>query len=75
MGVPNPDLSRCLFCEACAHACPTRAIRAPGVIDLMECDECGVCAQVCPTTALVMEPYAPVDTDHCYELSIAPWEY
>ena len=62
---PAIDPASCLFCGACADACPKKAIlrRDPIMtwdpallpamrIDASLCDECGACAKACPVGAI-----------------------
>jgi Ni,Fe-hydrogenase III small subunit/NAD-dependent dihydropyrimidine dehydrogenase PreA subunit len=57
-GRPALDPSRCgAGCAECAEACPTEAIRDPGLpsmaIDLGRCLFCAGCTQACPSGAIV----------------------
>lgn len=76
-------ISRCLKCDRCMTACPTRAIGLAEVEDgflnartpvmkfhLGDCTFCGKCTEVCPTKAL--EPYGTTDADFAGETVRVP---
>lgn len=62
---PGPEIlfspAACIFCGACAKACPTRAasLDLPRRIDRGRCRRCGRCARACPGRGLrqVGTPY------------------
>ncbi len=49
---------RCIGCEACVDACPTKVLELVDhkarVIRFSDCVQCEQCANACPTTAMVM---------------------
>jgi Ni,Fe-hydrogenase III small subunit/Pyruvate/2-oxoacid:ferredoxin oxidoreductase delta subunit len=59
-GFPVIDFTRCVACDACAHACPTGAIQTaasgPGqttvALSYGACIQCGACVSACPERAV-----------------------
>jgi ferredoxin len=65
LGAIEVDRTRCTLCSACAHICPTAAIRyaddaEAGLAQLAFaeelCVQCGACANGCPEQAIELKP-------------------
>jgi len=60
-GTVTVDPVACTVCLACAHACPSQALRADEAERRLRftesrCLQCGLCAGVCPEQALALRP-------------------
>ena len=58
------DIDECIFCSACAKACPCNAIEvdrdaSTWTVDYFGCVQCGSCVRACPATCLTMAPERP----------------
>ncbi len=65
--VPEVDVSLCIHCRKCAHACQVGAIAAIGkaVLTFHDlCSGCGACAYVCPTGAIREVPLRIGEVSH-----------
>ncbi len=65
--VPEVDMSLCIHCRKCAHACQVGAIAAIGkaVLTFHDlCSGCGACAYVCPTGAIREVPLRIGELSH-----------
>ncbi|MCD4733767.1 4Fe-4S binding protein [bacterium] len=53
--IPERHITRCVGCDACVRACPTRAWLDTSERPLLKpelCDGCGLCIIACPNDAL-----------------------
>jgi ferredoxin len=53
--LPERHITRCVGCDACVRACPTRAWLDTSERPLLKpelCDGCGLCVTACPHDAL-----------------------
>ncbi|MBQ9016356.1 MAG: 4Fe-4S binding protein [Firmicutes bacterium] len=58
------DVDSCVFCGACAEACPVSAIEVGDdswAVDKDTCIECGACIDQCPAGCLSMAEAAPAE--------------
>lgn len=65
--VPEVEMSLCIHCRKCAHACQVGAIAAIGkaVLTFHDlCSGCGACAYVCPTGAISEVPLRIGELSH-----------
>ena len=65
-GAIHVDPDACTLCLACAGACPTGALVAPGDVPELrlvesECLQCGRCQKICPETAVTLDPRLATD--------------
>jgi ech hydrogenase subunit F len=61
-GTLDVDLASCVFCGACARACPSDCMKVDIKASTLETDPfacvyCGMCVDACPTDALAMRPH------------------